>query len=378
MDALWDAIVVGAGPAGASAAYFLGERGLRVLVLEREALPRDKPCGGAVPRSALRLFPFDFEPVVESAITTVRYAWREAERTVRVPQGTVVTVRRREFDHFLISRARVEVRDRAAASGVEERGDEVVVRSADGSSWRGRVLLLAEGSTGALARGLGLRRGAAGVPTLEAQVPLSQSRSDFHEQAYFQFGALPGGYVWAFPKRDHLSVGIVAFRNRRRPLRQILGEEMARIGVALDGVRVQGHPLPVFSGRRPLGSGHVMLLGDAAGLADPFLGEGVRYALRSGKIAADVVAEGRPAEAYTQRIGQALWPSLARARQIAALFYRFRSVAYDAATRTDEATRWMAGVLSETSDYVQMSYRLPVLVLRNLFPRHHSTEGRIA
>ena len=51
MDALWDAIVVGAGPAGASAAYFLGERGLRVLMLEREALPRDKPCGGAVPLS---------------------------------------------------------------------------------------------------------------------------------------------------------------------------------------------------------------------------------------------------------------------------------------------------------------------------------------
>ncbi|MGB9593842.1 MAG: FAD-dependent monooxygenase, partial [Anaerolineae bacterium] len=53
MTELWDAVIVGAGPAGASAAYFLGEMGLRALVLEREALPRDKPCGGAVPRSAL-------------------------------------------------------------------------------------------------------------------------------------------------------------------------------------------------------------------------------------------------------------------------------------------------------------------------------------
>lgn len=378
MDALWDAIVVGAGPAGASAAYFLGERGLRVLVLEREALPRDKPCGGAIPRAALQLFPFDFEPVVESTIAEVRYAWRETERTVPVPEGVVVTVRRREFDHLLISRAKADVRDRTAAAEVQEHVDEVVVRSADGKSWRGRVLLLAEGSTGALARTLGLRRGAAGVPTLEAHVPLSQSRSDFHRQAYFQFGALPGGYVWVFPKRETLSVGIVAFRSGRRPLRQILGEEMARIGVALDGVRIQGHPLPVFSGRRPLHRGRVMLLGDAVGLVDPLLGEGVRYALRSGKIAADVVAEGRPAEAYAQRIEKTLLPSFARARQIAALFYRFRSVAYQAATRTDEGTRWMIDILSESSDYVQMSHRLPMLVLRSLVSRHHLTEGRIA
>ncbi len=371
MGTLWDAIVVGAGPAGASAAYFLGERGLRVLVLEREALPRDKPCGGAVPRSALDPFPFDFEPVIESAIGSVRYAWRDAERTVRVPGDTVAIVRRRKFDHFLISRARAEVLTRTAAKEVEAREDGVVVHSADGKSWRGRYLLLAEGSTGALARRLGLRRGAAGVPTLEAHVPLSRVRSDFHGQAWFQFGTLPGGYLWIFPKREHLAVGIVAFRGARRPLREILAAEMSRMGVGLEGVRLRGHPLPVFSGRRPLHRGRVMLLGDAAGLVDPLLGEGVRYALRSGQIAAEVVAEGGPAEVYTQRIGETLWPSLARARQIAALFYRFPHAAYQVATRTEEGTRWMAGVLSGAWDYVQMSHRLPGLVLRSLMARQH-------
>ncbi len=361
MTELWDAIIVGAGPAGASAAYFLGEAGLHALVLERESLPRDKPCGGAVPRSALARFPFRFEPVIEDAVTTVRYAWLAEERTMTLPDAPVVMVRRREFDAHILAHARADVRDRTAAAEAFAEGDTIRVCAEDGTTFAGRYLLIAEGSTGTLAARLGLAFGRPRAPTLQANVPMAQAAGDWRGTALFQFGALPGGYIWAFPRRGSLSVGIVEFRPGRRPLRKALESEMARLGIATDGVRWRGHPLPVFAGRRALGQGRILLLGDAAGLVDPLLGEGIRYAIRSGQIAADVVRHGLRADAYSQRVAREMGRSLQRAREIAGLFYRFPRLAYRIATRDGRGTRWMTDVLAERSDYVSISLRLPGL-----------------
>ncbi len=369
MTELWDAIIVGAGPAGASAAYFLGEAGLRALVLEREALPRDKPCGGAVPRSALARFPFGFEPVIEDAVTLVRYAWQDEEKTVAVPDAPVVMVRRREFDAHILAHARAEVRDRAAAAEAFAGDDIVRVRTADGATLAGRYLLIAEGSTGTLTAGLGLPTGGARVPTLQAEVPMGQAADDWRGTALFQFGALPGGYIWVFPRRDSLSVGIVDFRRGRRPLRRTVQAEMTRLGIASDGVRWRGHPLPVFAGRRALGRGRILLLGDAAGLADPLLGEGIRYAIRSGQIAADVVRRGLLADEYARRVACDMGRSLRRACEIATLFYRLPRLAYRIAMQDGRGTRWMTDVLAERSDYIGISLRLPGLVAGYLVSR---------
>jgi geranylgeranyl reductase family protein len=362
MNELWDAIIVGAGPAGASAAYFLGEKGLRALVLEREALPREKPCGGAVPRSALSRFPFGFEPVIEGAVTTVRCAWQEAEKTIPIPDASVLMVRRREFDAYLISRAQAEVIDRTRVVKAVPQYDRVTVSAEDGRTWAGRYLLLADGCASALARGLGLGLRRAGIPTLAADVPLSQVKGGWRGCAWLQFGALPGGYLWAFPKREHLSVGIVDFRRRGRPLRGIFEAEMARMGISLDGVHVRGYPLPVYAGRQAVGRGRVLLLGDAAGLVDPFIGEGIRYALHSGQVAAKTVAAGELAEAYARRVAREMLPSLARAREVAALFYRFPRLAYNVATYDQRGAEWVTGVLSEAHDYLEARIRLPALV----------------
>lgn len=376
MTELWDAIIIGAGPAGASAAYFLGEMGLRAVVLEREALPRDKPCGGAVPRSALARFPFGFEPVIEDAVTVVRYAWLGEERPVALPDAPVVMVRRREFDAHILAHARAEVRDRTAVAEALADGDAVRVRTADGATLAGRYLLIAEGSTGVLARALGLASHRAHVPTLQADVPMERATGDWRGTALFQFGALPGGYVWVFPRRGSLSVGIVDFRRGRRPLRGALEAEMARLGIAAEGIRWRGHPLPVFAGRRALGRGRILLLGDAAGLVDPLLGEGIRYAIRSGQVAADVVRRGLSAAEYTRRIAREMGRSLQRAREIAGLFYRFPRLAYSIATQDGRGTQWMTDVLAERSDYVGISRRLPGLVAGYLVSREGRRETR--
>lgn len=369
MTEVWDAIIIGAGPAGASAAHFLGEAGLRALVLERESLPRDKPCGGAVPRSALARFPFAFEPVVRDTVTRVRYAWLGEERTVALPDTPVVMVRRREFDAHILAHARATVMDRTRVSEIVAEGDLVRVRTEDGAAYAGRYALLAEGSTRALARSLGLASPRAIVPTLQADVPTERASGDWRGTALFQFGALPGGYIWVFPHGGSLSVGIVAFRRGHRPLRPALEAEMARLGIATEGIRWRGHPLPVFAGRRMLGRGRILLLGDAAGLVDPLLGEGIRYAIRSGQIAAEVVGRGLSANAYSARVAREMGRSLQRAREIAGLFYRFPRLAYAIATQDRRGTLWMTDVLAERADYVGISLRLPWLAANYLVSR---------
>jgi len=155
----YDVIVVGAGPAGATAAFHLGAAGQRVLVLEKERLPRHKPCAGGVPTSVLRRFPVDFSPVVERAVRRVRFRFADGrEVAADLPQGAVVTVRRDRFDHYLVSQARAEVRDDAPVADIRQDDTGVEAVLASGEAIRARYLILADGANSRLARRVGLRR----------------------------------------------------------------------------------------------------------------------------------------------------------------------------------------------------------------------------
>lgn len=370
---IYDTIVVGAGPGGASTTFFLAQAGQRVLVLERETLPRYKPCGGAVPWVALRRFPFSFASAIEAepARAELRYPGAPPLR-FSLDNRPIAMVRRSVFDHALLTQAidaGAEVAQGVRVTGVTECRSGVTVTATGGRTFVARHLVGADGANSTVARALGLRRRRVLGGTLEAEIaPGPPILARWRDTAMFLFGACPDGYAWIFARRDRLSVGVARFSPGRVDLRGVLVRSMAHLGIDLREVRLHGHPLPLYGGSERLHSGRCLLVGDAAGLVDPLLGEGVRYALTSGEMAARCILGGDLA-AYTRHVHRHLGRRHCWAREGARVLYGFPRLSWRLGLGNPRLQRAMVEVLRGRSSARRLVCRLPLYVLESLvFP----------
>lgn len=330
----YDAIVVGAGAGGAATAYWLGQGGWQVLVLEKETLPRYKACGGGVPQSVLQQFPFDFSDVVEQWIERVRFRYKGGrEVAFDLPRPSVAMVMRDRFDLFLLRQARADVREGMSLETAEQHECGVRVTTTSGETFDTRYLVGADGAYSRVASLARLRQDRRTGMAIEAEVLVADDLLErFAETALFLFGVPRYGYVWIFPKDDHLSLGIGALQPPVPHMKNILSKEMARLKIDIGDARLRGHPLPIYLKREPLRRGRIILVGDAARLVDPLLGEGIRHALASARIGAECLLNGTLAT-YTERIHQEIGRDLLWARRAARAFYRFPQVSFELAVR---------------------------------------------
>ena len=301
----FDAIVVGAGPAGSATAIRLARGGARVLLADRARFPRDKPCGGGLTGRAVRELPVDVTPVVEDVVHRfeVRLDYRKRfERRSEAP--LVLMTQRRRLDAFLTEQAvgtGVEFRDGVTVGGLTI-GPDGVELTIGGSRMGAAVLVGADGVNGSVARAAGLGGGVLYGIALEGNGPLSEGQAG---RATIELGVVPGGYGWVFPKAGHANYGVGGWASEGPRLRRHLHTLCAQHGVDSDVLSdVRGRRLPI---RRTSEAqrGAILLVGDAAGLVDPLTGDGIYEALLSARLAAESILAGR-IEEYSQALDAVL------------------------------------------------------------------------
>jgi len=297
-----DAVIVGGGPAGSTLARALTAAGASVALFDKRAFPRDKTCAGWITPAVVESLRLDPEEYRRGRVLQPIHGFRVARMgaaPVYNDHGTTPVsygIRRCEFDHYLLERCGAELRTATPIESLERAAGEWLVNGA----LRTPLLIGAGGHFCPVARALGadLGRGESVVGAQEFEVRLSAeqaARSPVRgDTPQLYFAPDLAGYAWVVRKGDWLNVGI----GRRGP-RQLAEHfdrflaEMVRAGVLEDdvaGARRNGHAYLLYPhASRPLVADGVLLIGDAAGLAYPESGEGIRPAIESALLAAETI-----------------------------------------------------------------------------------------
>jgi geranylgeranyl reductase family protein len=328
----FDVLVVGAGPAGSTAAYRLAGAGASVLLADKARFPRDKPCGGGLTMRAVRQLPFPVEPVVEDRTRIVRLGLdfrRRFERTTEEP--LVLMTQRSRLDAFLAEQAvqaGAEFQDGARVNDLELL-DDGVRATVNGRKVAAQWLLCADGVNGTSSRAIGLDGERSYGVALEGNVPYGVVDEDeYRGRLFLELANVPGGYGWVFPKGDHVNVGVGGWEREGPRLRQHLARFCREYGISESSLEnVRGYRLPLLHARARLAKGRAALLGDAAGLVDPLSGDGIYEAFLSAKLAAEAVVAG-DLEAYDRELRRALSSQLAAAWGAKVALDRFPRLTY--------------------------------------------------
>ncbi len=355
----YDAIVVGAGPAGSYLGYLLARTGRRVALLDEQRFPRDKVCGGGLSRKAIALLDIDISRVVHRWITGAFLTFQNRNAVVKdLPCAGGCTVLRDEFDQVLLTRAceaGAHFFGETKFADLHARGPWLTARTSRGE-FTGRRLFAADGVGSAVRTKVFGRQLVSYVPALEALVTVPDAAlQSFGDRAVFDFGGMPKGYGWIFPKRDHLNVGIYSPFGGTA-LRQHLMQFMDRYPTLLDRSRIEyrGYAIPLRNKAGVFERGPVVLLGDAAGLAESVFGEGIYFALKSAALAAQAELardSGGHSMQYTQLVRHELLPELRAANLLARGLFTFQEFTFRHAVCNDRINQFFAGLLSGDIGY---------------------------
>jgi geranylgeranyl reductase family protein len=325
--------VIGAGPAGCSAATALARRGRAVLLLEKAALPRYKTCGGGLLPRAFQRLPAHAREVVESSFHSVllNFQGEGLQFTATRPEPMLRMVMRADLDHLLATEAQKAGARLVAGCAVKQvisKNDRVELTT-DQGLFQARFLIAADGVHSLTAKACGWPALPRLAPAIEWELHFAEEDfARFGRTARFDFGFVESGYAWVFPKRRHLSVGILTTRRSNVNLAARLEDYLRFLGInRIERTEKHGWLIPLEPRRGGLARGRVLLAGDAAGLADPITAEGISHALESGLLAAEAIATNQPdpenvGRAYQALLEKSILGELRSARWLAKFVYQ--------------------------------------------------------
>jgi geranylgeranyl reductase family protein len=327
----WDAIIVGAGPAGSTVAWDLARRGRRALLLEAAMLPRQKPCAGWITPEvleALELRPADYPRTIQPLRSaSLRFAGRHLETRFRAAASWAIV--RSEFDELLARRAEAAgavLRDGCAARSITRTGDGAIVEDARGEVHAAKVIVGAGGSRCPVARALVGTPGGDGATlvAVESETRLGEAAlrrlTPHYGSAELFVEDDFGGYGWFVTKGDFLNFGVGRFADRTpsfRATRERFLALLRSLGRLRDDhalAPLRGHSYRVWDEVPRARSGdRFLLVGDAAGCATRWAGEGIRPAVETARMAARAI-DGALADGDTSAASLRRYDALTDAR----------------------------------------------------------------
>jgi len=330
---LWDAIIIGAGPAGCAAAYDLAHAGREVLLLDRAEFPRQKACAGGLTTKTVRALRYPVDSVIRQRLNYLRIE-RDADHSTILRHRSdycFMTVRKELDDYCFRQTVAVgaEFRRITSVTWISEDADRVEI-AVDGQTLRARFLVGADGVHSAVRR---LAHGAAAKAqdspgwfwrafALEANVNVADAAS---QDLIFDFATVRDGYGWIFPKGDHVNIGLYSYAADEKIDRARLAAYIRSRYGDVGAEDVIGQYAGFGAAHHTISATRIFLVGDAGGFADPLTGEGIYFAIVSGQAAAEAIEaalhSGTPAHRRFQQATERLRADLAVSTSGARWFY---------------------------------------------------------
>lgn len=364
-----DVIIVGAGPSGSAAAYVLASAGMRVALVDKKIFPRDKLCGGLLSGRTEKIFKGIYGeiwgPTIEVISHGVGFYYKDQFLNGIDNYSSIYFTSRKFFDAYLLELAEKKgavVYQGVPITSIEESECGVIMR--DGQRLQADFIIGADGVNSRIAseifpNSFNKRKLAFG---LEIEVSPDQIQKEIKIPEIY-FGVVRWGYGWVFPKKASITIGIAGLLAENPDISKLFARFIKQICGGVPHVPRKGHYVPFGSYKKIPGKANILLVGDAAGLVEPISGEGISFALLSGKFAAESVLEaarlGKPRLAldfYKKRY-KVITDTLAQANLLRYLLFPKTSeyLFAKALPRNKSIIKKHMDLLSDKIDYPQYS-----------------------
>jgi geranylgeranyl reductase family protein len=295
----YNVAIIGSGPSGAATAFYLGKNGISTVIIEKEILPRYKTCGGGFVNRGKKLLPFTIEEVTERDFYEVDTYFNNNYHYQSKKESAIITMIMRDtFDNLIVNKAEengVTLLQNNTLKSIEY-AEEKSILTTDKQKLTADFIIAADGVLSPTAKMAGWKTDTRKlIPALEYEVKVPEAVfKKLAEKVRFDIDAVPYGYGWCFPKKNHLSLGVLTTKKRKINLKEYYKTYLKTLGIdEILEEKAYGFQIPVAPRIDGFVKNNVFLVGDAAGFADPITAEGISNSLLSGRYAAEAIIESK-------------------------------------------------------------------------------------